>query len=133
MHCTSPGNLIPYNPKAKDKNVHDIVPEIMQNTSIDLDQRTYDDPCELVDEWSSPIHIPRSRSWLCCPHATIESAKEEPKLNRRLSCEYSYLVTEAPKPQFGNVFCQQFFHTNNQVNPFFYNSYYSFMLLLYPH
>lgn len=69
-------------------------------STIDVAQKIYDDPCELMmTEWPSPIHIPRSRSWLCCPNSvTIEG--ETPKLHRKISCEYS-LVTEEPKPRNG--------------------------------
>lgn len=69
-------------------------------SSTDVAQKIYDDPCELMAaEWPSPMHLPRSRSWFCCPNSvTIEG--ETPKLHRQISCEYS-LVTEEPKLRNG--------------------------------
>lgn len=80
----------------------DVIPTVIKsNLSLlefdDIDERTYDDPCDLMEEWSStPTNIPRSRSWLCCPN-TLTNNSTIPKRERRVSCEYSVLVTEAPK------------------------------------
>lgn len=84
--------------------------------SIDVDQKIYDDPCDLLStpDWPSPIHnhhqqehqpMTRSRSWLCCPNngggGTAEW-EQSPKLQRQFSCQYS-LVTEEPKRKYSTV------------------------------
>lgn len=79
-----------------------------RNNSVDCGERLYDDPCELLEmEWhNSPSKLPRSRSWLCCPHATTGTNKNVFQGNDFMIdgqipfiSEYSNLVTEAPKPQ----------------------------------
>lgn len=74
--------------------------DVVSVISGDLSQqRIYDDPCELMGSNSAVFRMPRSRSWLCCP--------TEDELNQPTSTfdrvEYSYLVTEAPRPQFNHV------------------------------
>ena len=74
--------------------------DVVSVISGDLSQqRIYDDPCELMGSNSTVFRMPRSRSWLCCP--------TEDELNQPTSTfnrvEYSYLVTEAPRPQFNHV------------------------------
>lgn len=68
----------------------------------DVAQKIYDDPCELMSaEWPSPMHLPRSRSWLCCPNS-VAIEGETPTLHRQVSCEYS-LVTEEPRLRNGGT------------------------------
>lgn len=71
------------------------------NNSVDC-ERLYDDPCELLEEWNnSPSKLPRSRSWLCCPHASSNNKNVFQGTDGQIPfiSEYSNLVTEAPKPQ----------------------------------
>lgn len=102
MHCTSPGNGA--NAKMHEVDVTKDINGLMQ-TEIQFDGTTdkiYDDPCDLDVDWSSPIRLPRSRSWLCCPRnnngATTDTVNL-PRLQRRyVSCDYA-LVTEEPRPR----------------------------------
>lgn len=79
----------------------DIIPTVIKSnlSLLELDdERTYDDPCDLMEDWSSsPPRIPRSRSWLCCPNSMTKANNTLPKPKRRNSCQYSSLITEAPK------------------------------------
>ena len=138
MHCTSPGDILSTTKSIPatttvchhNKMLNDFIDKHKINkeddnyqlqqfmpgmvikgtlSSSDLDQRTYDDPCDLMEEWSSPAHLPRSRSWLCCPNAIKTPKNSEPKLNRGLSCQYSSLITEAPRPHYDSVFKHFFF------------------------
>lgn len=105
MHCTSPGSV--------PNKLHDFV-----NTSVclksvenelikdelkfirnndesvldELEKQIYDDPCELMDDWTSPIHIPRSRSWLCCPDTM--SGEDQPEFQRQHFLDYQLITTE---------------------------------------
>lgn len=78
--------------------------DIKRSAICDPD-RTYDDPCELLDESGTATGrgIPRSRSWLCCPQRNPSSgngAGNGPS-NATLPCRYSSLqpVTVPPRPQ----------------------------------
>lgn len=52
---------------------------------------------DYLDEWISPIHVPRSRSWFCCANDGADA--RQPNLRRRpLSCHYS-IVRNEPKSQ----------------------------------
>lgn len=76
-----------------------IMPKVMHGSSkIDL-ERLYDDPCELMDEWNTPVRIPRSRSWLCCPQASKTIVQDQPVFDRSTlsSYEHSHLITEPPR------------------------------------
>lgn len=104
MHCTSPGSV--------PNNLHDFVVntsvvlksveneaikdelKFMRNDSVsdDLEKQIYDDPCELMDDWASPMHIPRSRSWLCCPDTM--SGQEQPEFRRTNFLDYQLITTE---------------------------------------
>lgn len=105
MHCTSPGSVT--------NNLHNFVNasvvlksvenEIIKDelkfirrdsVSDDLENQIYDDPCELMDDWASPMHIPRSRSWLCCPDTM--SGQEQPEFQRKTLQDY-HLITTEPK------------------------------------
>lgn len=80
---------------------------ISSNSNVSVDcERLYDDPCELLEEWNnSPSKLPRSRSWLCCPHASSNNKNvfqgNDVMIDGQIPfiSEYSNLVTEAPKPQ----------------------------------
>lgn len=68
------------------------------------EEKIYDDPCELMmsDEWASPVHIPRSRSWLCCGPGggggATQNQQDHYLDNIPTSrCEYSSLITAQPK------------------------------------
>lgn len=82
----------------KQSQFETIFPTVIKSNLLDFDEeRTYDDPCDLMEEWSSsPPRLPRSRSWLCCPNSISANNNNLQKLQRRISCEYSTLVTEQP-------------------------------------
>jgi hypothetical protein len=132
MHSTSPGLQKVFDIEKSGSHSHEIavrqgqkciigksktenlISEIVGgvNTIKSDETHTYDDPYELTDEWTSPIHIPRSKSWLCCPNTAQEKiilketdgcigGIQPEEFHKR--CEYSYLVTEAPRPQCPNV------------------------------
>lgn len=106
MHCTSPGSV--------PNNLHDFVNtsealksvenEIIEDdvkfirsdsvVSDELENQIYDDPCELMDDWASPMHIPRSRSWLCCPDTM--TGQEQPEFQPKNFQNY-HLITTEPK------------------------------------
>jgi hypothetical protein len=84
-----------------------------ENTENDdeLEQRIYDDPCDLMDD--VPIfRLTKSRSWFCCPSAdafcvpattsTAAAANNNIFYNR---CPDYSLVTESPRTQFHSVCC----------------------------
>lgn len=77
--------------------------KVTTNANVSDCERLYDDPCELLEEWNnSPSKLPRSRSWLCCPHASTNNKNVFQGNNDGqipFITEYSNLVTEAPKPQ----------------------------------
>lgn len=104
MHCTSPGsgtnNLHDFvNASVVRKSVENEINKdelkFIRNDSVsdDLENQIYDDPCELMDDWASPMHIPRSRSWLCCPDV---SGPEQPEFQRKTLQDY-HLITTEPK------------------------------------
>ncbi|XP_026470879.1 colorectal mutant cancer protein-like [Ctenocephalides felis] len=78
--------------------------DIKRSAACDPD-RTYDDPCELLDESgvATGRGIPRSRSWLCCPqrNASTGNGASNGQGNVTLPCRYSSLqpVTVPPRPQ----------------------------------
>ncbi len=104
MHCTSPGSGVNSLHDFVDKSVvlksveNDIIKELKLNrtdsVSDDLEKQIYDDPCELMDDWASPMHIPRSRSWLCCPDTM--SGQDQPEFQRKNFLDYQ-LITREPK------------------------------------
>lgn len=106
MHCTSPGS-VPNNVHGFVVNTSVVLKSVenetikdelkfMRNDSVsdDLEKQIYDDPCELMDDWASPMHIPRSKSWLCCPDTM--SGQEQPEFRRKNFLDYQ-LVTTEPK------------------------------------
>lgn len=75
----------------------------MKKENIDeddeLNQRIYDDPCDLLDD--VPIYrMQRSRSWFCCPSSDAANQPNSIFYNR---CPDYSLVTEAPKIQYHTV------------------------------
>lgn len=144
MHSTSPGwrphkNAVDESPPPPMTTHHlDLIDDLLlirQNLSaksgnndssaVDADddcvEQIYDDPYELMmtDDWTSPVHIPRSRSWLCCPNGTgvgtnaaaavetttamttmsmsTSSAARCATKTRPINCDYTSLVTQQPK------------------------------------
>lgn len=103
MHCTSPG-CVPNNlPEFVNTNVvlkngeSEIIKDelkFIRNDSVsdDLEKQIYDDPCELMDDWISPMHIPRSRSWLCCPDTM--SGQGQPEFQPKNFHNYQLITTE---------------------------------------
>lgn len=66
------------------------------------EEKMYDDPCDLImmtDDWTSPVHIPRSRSWLCCGPVTGTVNQQDHCTDNipTSRCEYSSLITAQPK------------------------------------
>lgn len=121
----------------KQYQFENVIPTVIKSNLSLLefdDERTYDDPCDLMEEWSStPTHIPRSRSWLCCPN-TLNRNNSIPKRQRRISCEYSTLVTEAPKlKEQNNVFFFELFFFWCRIIFICFLFYFSSKMLLYLH
>lgn len=117
MHETSPGRVEEHKLSISDnrselngaKMKTNIVMDVKtrkrrENENIDdcddeLNQRIYDDPCELMDE--APIlRLARSRSWFCCPSTDATAQSNNRFYNR---CPDYPLVTEAPRVQFHAV------------------------------
>lgn len=105
MHCTSPGNgpnklheLVNTSVvlKSVENDLNNDKLKFIRNDSVsdDLEKQIYDDPCDLMDDWASPMHIPRSRSWLCCPDTM--SGQGQPEFQRKNLLDYQ-LVTMEPK------------------------------------
>lgn len=109
MHCTSPGSdpiklndLVNTSVLLKSAENNEIIKDELKfirnnnsdSISDDLEKQIYDDPCELMDDWASPMHIPRSRSWLCCPDTM--SGEDQPEFQRKNLLNYQ-LVTTEPK------------------------------------
>lgn len=107
MHCTSPGsdpnrlhdfvNSSVVRKSVENGIINDEL-KLSRNDSIvsdELEKQIYDDPCELMDDWASPMHIPRSRSWLCCPDTM--SGEEQPEFQRRNNFLEYQLITTEPK------------------------------------
>lgn len=111
MHCTSPGsgsnrlhdfvNAENVVRKGVETEKRDNLKFNRSNSSIsdDLEKQIYDDPCELMDDSTSPMHIPRSRSWLCCPDTM--SGQEQPEFQRKNFLDYQLITTE-PKLRQSN-------------------------------
>lgn len=112
MHCTSPGRDSSIHPVVQQNYIgmdetNDSEEHIIMMDDILLvrgefptknsEEKIYDDPYELMmaDDWTSPVHFPRSRSWLCCPNASAGVRVDEPVPTSR--CEYASLVTAQPK------------------------------------
>lgn len=112
MHCTSPGRDISNNPVVQQNYfrmgetngseehiimMDDILLVRGEFPSKNSEEKIYDDPYELMmaDDWTSPVHFPRSRSWLCCPNTGAGIRVDEPVPTSR--CEYASLVTAQPK------------------------------------
>lgn len=107
MHCTSPGH-----PDAKvccgvsdslnrlrDGLQHHRNENGVGHNKTDLFDDVGCGVDNFTDEWSSPVHLARSRSWFCCSHEKSNEL-EPPPLNRPrpISCRYSIVRTE-PKSQ----------------------------------
>lgn len=135
MHCTSPGNNVDtiIGDKVEgvvvdEKKLNHVIVDIEQTILLqqtnnefqskhfldDSEDKIYDDPCELmmIDDWTSPVHIPRSRSWLCCPNR--QSDTEPVRVTNKNSCEYS-LITDQPKAQNDSTVIKIIFAQNNFV------------------
>lgn len=108
MHCTSPGsvpnkfndfvNTSVVLKSVENELIKDELKFIRNNddsVSDELEKQIYDDPCELMDDWASPIHIPRSRSWLCCPDTM--SGQDQPEFQRQHHFLDYQLITTEPK------------------------------------
>lgn len=86
-----------------DKDVPSIensfMPKVIHGSSKINLERLYDDPCDLLDEWNTPVRLPRSRSWLCCPQTNKTIVQDQPLFDRSTlsSYEHSHLITEPPK------------------------------------
>lgn len=81
--------------------------ENIDNESDDGDskQRIYDDPCELM-EGAPLFHMPKSRSWFCCPSSDAFRSPQTSALSNDIfynRCPDYPLVTEAPRIQFHSV------------------------------
>ena len=108
MHCTSPGAGINGNRKSggggaiieNNGVIVDVVAKVAGHGDYSSNEKIFDDPSELVmiDDWSSPVHIPRSRSWLCCPNRSQSDSNNIQNNITRTPCEYS-LITDQPKSQ----------------------------------
>lgn len=120
MHETSPGHVEEHELSirsdnkselngAKTKTIID-----MEHTTVKIDeniddgvesevnQRIYDDPCELMEE--SPIfRLARSRSWFCCPSSEVITTQSNNTFYDR--CPDFSLITEEPKTPFHSVGC----------------------------
>lgn len=135
MHSTSPGRE-----QQQDNDAVAIMDDLLLirqnlmaksggNDDEDDGEKIYDDPYELMmtDDWTSPVHIPRSRSWLCCPNgigggsaataapetATTTMTTSVKSATTRPNCEYtSLLVTEQPKAKTDPVNFHYFFFHN---------------------
>lgn len=128
MHETSPGVVEKHELSFKSDNKSelngdnskakvDMELESVKNENIDdddeLEQRIYDDPCDLMDD--IPIfRLTKSRSWFCCPSsdafcvpATSAAAGATGQTNNIFYNRYPdySLVTEAPRIQFHTVCC----------------------------
>lgn len=109
MHETSPGQV-----KIHELSISDSQSELnetktnigmdVKNENIfdcdELNQRIYDDPCELIDDAPKTLGLPRSRSWFCCPSTDVTTQSNNRFYNR---CPDYPLVTEAPRIQFHAV------------------------------
>lgn len=113
MHDTSPGQVEEHElsisdnrselngAKMKTNIVMNVETVKNEETTCDdeLNQRIYDDPCELMNE--APIlRLARSRSWFCCPSTDVTTQANNRFYNR---CPDYPLVTEAPRIQFQAV------------------------------
>lgn len=130
MHETSPGIVEKHKLSirrdnkselngANSKTIVDMELESMKNQIInnededELEQRIYDDPCDLMDD--VPIfRMTKSHSWFCCPSSEAfcvptssnlaGSAGQTNNVFYNRCPDYS-LVTEAPRTQFDSVCC----------------------------
>lgn len=57
-----------------------------------------DEPYDFLEEWTSPMHVPRSKSWFCCSNDNARDVRQPNMRRRPLSCHYSIVRTE-PKSQ----------------------------------
>lgn len=104
MHCTSPGSpneKICCSVSDSLNRLRDGLQHRDDNGIVHKNNDIFDDTvCDnLTDEWSSPVHLARSRSWFCCSNEKSNEL-EPPPLNRPrpISCRYSIVRTE-PKSQ----------------------------------
>lgn len=118
MHETSPGQVEKHELSirsdnkselngAKTETIIDMEHTTVKNENIDdgddseLNQRIYDDPCELMD--GTPIfRLARSRSWFCCPSSEVNTTQSSTFYNR---CPDFSLITEEPKTPLNSVGC----------------------------
>lgn len=119
MHETSPGQVEEHELSirsdnkselngAKTKTIIDMENTTVKNENIDdgddsdINQRIYDDPCELMD--GTPIfRLTRSRSWFCCPSSEVITTQSNSTFYNR--CPDLPLVTEEPKIPLHTVGC----------------------------
>lgn len=91
MHCTSPGTI---NGKCEIKNSLNLLQNSLRNIEKIEENLIFDDTKDDIDEWSSPAHIPQSRSWFCCSNEKSNDFEQPPLRARPLSCRYSIVRTE---------------------------------------
>lgn len=99
------------------------MPKVIHDGSSKINlERLYDDPCELLDEWNTPVRLPRSRSWLCCPQANKTIVQDQPLFDRSTlsSYEHSHLITEPPKLENNHSIVSNLF-VYQRLIVFFYN------------
>lgn len=119
MHETSPGQVEEHELSirsdnrselngAKTKTIIDMEHTTVKNENIDdgdddeVNQRIYDDPCELMEE--APIfRMARSRSWFCCPSSEVVTTQSNNTFYNR--CPDFSLVMEEPKTPLDSVGC----------------------------
>lgn len=101
MHCTSPGSVpnkfqdfvqASVAIKSVDNDLKFLRRDDDDSASDEFEKQIYDDPCEIMDDWPSPVHIPRSRSWLCCPDTM--SGQEQPEFHQHNLRDYQLITTE---------------------------------------
>ena len=131
MHETSPGGLKEHEISITNDNKSElngansfkinIDMESVINENIDNDfdseQRIYDDPCDLMEDY--PIfQLTKSRSWFCCPSSDATSAANIQTNNLFYNRYPDYsLVTEAPRTQLHCVCCLVKSHENSVFYP----------------
>lgn len=81
-----------------------IVDRLSENQSNDLlNQRIYDDPCDLrlLDDSKLRFRLTRSRSWFCCPTTTTTNSETSDSKNSFFENKYTdyLLITEPPQTQ----------------------------------
>lgn len=116
MHCTSPGQPTEKSCCGVSDSLNRLRDGLQHRSgngaAVHNNNDIFDDVgCgadNLTDEWSSPVHLARSRSWFCCSHEKSNEL-EPPPLNRPrpISCRYSIVRTE-PKSQSEIVIARLF-------------------------